>query len=98
MFVRFGLSKEDTVRALREAHVGSMLRPLEGVFHPDSEMPAVPDIDYCPYPAEMKCDITVRAEWVRSIDGSCNNLRQQLIGRSMTPFRRLLPAKYSDGE
>jgi hypothetical protein len=92
------LSSEDLVQALREARLVSMLRPLEGVFHPDTEMPRVPDIDYCPYPADMKCDLPLHAEWVRSVDGSCNNLRQQIIGRSMTPFRRLLPAKYSDGE
>ena len=33
----------------------------------------------------------------RTIDGTCNNLRQPLLGASNTAFRRLLPADYEDG-
>ena len=34
----------------------------------------------------------------RSMDGSCNNLDQPLIGRSMVPHRRLLYQNYADGK
>ncbi|KAK2704787.1 hypothetical protein QYM36_016995 [Artemia franciscana] len=33
----------------------------------------------------------------RTIDGSCNNLRIPLLGRSQTTFNRLLDAQYGDG-
>ncbi len=32
----------------------------------------------------------------RSLDGSCNNLRSPMIGASLQPFRRILPAAYDD--
>ncbi|ELT97224.1 hypothetical protein CAPTEDRAFT_134931 [Capitella teleta] len=33
----------------------------------------------------------------RTGDGSCNSLSDPIMGRSMTPFRRLVPAEYADG-
>lgn len=34
--------------------------------------------------------------WIRSIDGTCNNLWKPLWGASMTPFRRNLQPQYED--
>ncbi|XP_013392746.1 thyroid peroxidase [Lingula anatina] len=47
----------------------------------------------CPEDA-IQCDASER---FRSIDGSCNNLRNSLWGKSFTPLLRLLPAQYQDG-
>ena len=33
----------------------------------------------------------------RTIDGSCNNLKQPLYGKSFTPLQRVLDSDYSDG-
>ncbi len=41
----------------------------------------------------MSCDNTVK---YRSIDGSCNNLGNGIIGRSNTPYKRLLKPAYED--
>ena len=48
----------------------------------------------CPF-RNPTCDPTSR---YRTIDGSCNNLRNPLWGRSETPFERELPPVYSDGK
>src|SRR6218665_2718424 len=77
------------------ARSAPLLKPLIGQFRPDTALPSVPDIDYCPFPATIDCPADYRSK--RSIDGSCNNLIRSIIGRSMTPFRRLVPAKYHDG-
>lgn len=34
----------------------------------------------------------------RSYDGSCNNLRNPVLGTPNTPYNRLLPPKYGDGK
>lgn len=94
---RFGLAPVEIVELLKMSKAIKMLNPLKGIFIPDSPMPVVPDIGYCPYPKKMKCDMSSEEQWIRSIDGTCNNLNHHIIGRAMTPFRRLLPAKYSDG-
>ena len=50
--------------------------------------------------------VTVREEpdctdpylWLfRSIDGTCNNLREPILGASSTEFRRMINAEYADG-
>lgn len=71
------------------------LKPLHDPGIADAPMPMPPDIDYCPYPHKYVCD---KSYIYRSFDGSCNNLQDPIIGRSMTPHRRLLPAVYHDGK
>lgn len=34
----------------------------------------------------------------RTFNGVCNNLRRPNLGRSLTPFARLLPANYENGK
>lgn len=46
---------------------------------------------YCP--RIPKC----QKQKYRTFDGSCNNLKHQLWGKSITQFNRILPASYSDG-
>ena len=80
---------------LRQQELTNMLKPLPGQYRPDGPMPVAPDVDYCPYPAKLICDDHSLTR--RTMDGSCNSLVHPLIGRSMTPFRRLVPARYDDG-
>jgi peroxidase len=48
----------------------------------------------CPYAKQTyKCDAY---RVYRSYDGSCNNLKRPIIGKTETPLRRLLPSVYHD--
>uniref|UniRef100_T1J5V8 Peroxidase n=1 Tax=Strigamia maritima TaxID=126957 RepID=T1J5V8_STRMM len=38
-----------------------------------------------------------QADRFRTVDGSCNNLKNTLWGKSRTPYNRFLPAHYRDG-
>lgn len=89
------MSGEEMMQAMHKSGIHGLLQPTEQVYQPDTVMPVPADVDYCPYPQQLACD--TQHNLIRTIDGSCNNLDQPLIGRSMTPFRRLLPAKYADG-
>ncbi|CAG0884485.1 unnamed protein product [Darwinula stevensoni] len=44
-------------------------------------------------PQAPRCKKTI----YRSLDGSCNNLRNPAWGRAQTPFQRILPPAYEDG-
>jgi peroxidase len=48
--------------------------------------------DNCPKP--KRCDVTQK---YRRMDGSCNNLKQPKFGWRHTPFQRILPNAYADG-
>jgi hypothetical protein len=50
-------------------------------------------LPFCPFTKAPKCDETSP---YRKIDGSCNNLKFVLYGRSNTPFARLLHSEYDD--
>ena len=50
----------------------------------------------CPFeaPVAVLCDSSKK---YRSFDGTCNNLKQPLLGSMETPHKRLLPPVYEDG-
>ena len=54
---------------------------------------SVPLHDICP--ETPKCNPNNK---YRTIDGSCNNLRNPKFGQVFTPLRRLIPNAYADGE
>jgi len=45
-------------------------------------------------PSAPRCNTNAK---YRSVDGTCNNLRNPLLGRSETAFQRILPPQYDDG-
>lgn len=49
---------------------------------------------FCPFSFDSSCDSTAK---YRQIDGSCNNLESGIVGRSSTPYKRLLKPAYEDG-
>jgi hypothetical protein len=48
---------------------------------------------FCPFNNDLSCDSSSK---YRQIDGSCNNLANGIIGRSNTPYKRLMKAQYQD--
>jgi len=93
---RFSLSNQRVVDELQKNNLTNLLNPLQAAFSPDAGQLTSPySGDFCPYHAGMLCDVQFP---FRSFDGSCNNIRKPIIGRAITPYSRLLPAKYDDGE
>ena len=43
------------------------------------------------------CNLNLLNRIIRTIDGTCNNLRNPLFGASDTEFTRIVPAEYEDG-
>ena len=48
-------------------------------------------------PADPVCDKKTLASPFRTLDGSCNNVRNTAWGKSKTQFQRALVATYADG-
>ena len=48
----------------------------------------------CPFPKKTKCDKNLE---YRSLEGTCNNLKNPLWGSIETPFKRFLGPAYDDG-
>ena len=46
-------------------------------------------------PPTPKCD---KNRKYRTIDGTCNNLRNPRLGQVFTPLQRILPNAYADGK
>jgi len=47
-------------------------------------------------PVNPTCGQSLRSPF-RTLDGSCNNVAQTILGRSSTQYQRLLDAEYNDG-
>jgi hypothetical protein len=91
LYVSFQLSN-DQVNELMEC-LPSPLKVAKESFEPDTKLPT-PEVDYCPYPFDVKC--SAKHAW-RSVDGTCNNLKQPMWGASFQPFARFVPPVYADG-
>ena len=69
---------------------------------PDMGIGDIPsDFDTCPFPDAASSggsSACRRNDPFRTIDGTCNNLRNPLLGRSLTPLVRALPSDYADGK
>ena len=52
----------------------------------------------CPFMIEKPCDEIATVNTYRTIDGSCNNLKYPIFGKSFTPMRREQDASYADGK
>ena len=48
----------------------------------------------CPFSNDIECDPSSR---YRTAEGTCNNLKNPLIGSIQTPFKRYLSPNYDDG-
>jgi hypothetical protein len=48
----------------------------------------------CPFPAKIRCKPTSP---YRSLEGTCNNLKNPLLGSIETPHKRFLTPAYDDG-
>jgi hypothetical protein len=48
---------------------------------------------FCPFKKAIACDPQYP---YRQLDGSCNNLKHLWWGQAETPYKRYLPADYSD--
>ena len=89
------MSAMEAVDILNEQGMNKrMLKPMHGKHHSDTKLPVAQSYSYCPYSKNIACPSDTS---YRTFDGTCNNLKNPLIGRAMTPFRRLMPAKYADG-
>ena len=49
---------------------------------------------FCPFSSNINCNPNSK---YRIIDGSCNNLKSPMIGRSTTPYKRYMTTAYDDG-
>lgn len=89
------MTSERAIETMLDLQLTTMLKPFSDEIRPDTALPNVPDAETCPYPESVICDGDVLR--LRAFDGLCNNLKRPIIGRMMTPFQRLLPSRYSDG-
>ena len=71
-----------------------VIRRLYSIEDDDTE--TMLDFAECIDPTELfNCSVPTIDQF-RTIDGTCNNLDQPLLGASNTDFRRLLPSQYED--
>ncbi|KAJ8043608.1 Peroxidasin [Holothuria leucospilota] len=99
-FSKFEDNVVSTGRNKRAEPFGDQVRALEDLIRIDPNSAAVQaelnsicqERGYLS-PAQGECN---PLDVYRTIDGSCNNLNNPYWGKSMTPFKRLIPAQYSD--
>ena len=96
-YPRFDLSKDEVKMVMTKMHSTLDRNPMRVV--PDTPRDRVKmDLDTCPYPDEERRSRCRKSSPYRTIDGSCNNLKHPLWGRSMTPLTRFLDPDYCDSE
>ena len=62
------------------------LQALSGIKAPEK---------FCPFKEQIKCDVNFP---YRTFDASCNNIENPWWGKAGSPFKRWMPADYSDRE
>ena len=66
-----------------------------GVRSLDFNANTIPAVnETCPWTPVPKCTSNFHQSY-RTNDGSCNNLKKPNLGRTETPFQRILPSAYS---
>ena len=91
---RFGLTKEYLAYVMER--LSSLLLPNPLYVTPDMHHPA-PTLDTCPHPQNTRYNRCDKNAIYRTYDGSCNNLKKPLWGKSFRALARFLPADYCDG-
>jgi hypothetical protein len=74
----------------------SFLKPSDITVGPDMPNPR-PQMDTCPYPRNDENNNCQPRDRYRTYDGTCNNLKRPLWGKSMRPLERFLAPDYADG-
>lgn len=90
---------EESLKCLRRNGVAELERlPAWAVDFLKGHWPQCRSHDW-PYwaSAELHCRRYENQQRYRSLDGSCNNLRNALWGTAFRPYRRILPSEYDDG-
>ena len=91
---RFGLSKYELNAVMEQLESPLAVNTLP--VTPDMNYPA-PTVDTCPYPQNTKHNYCDPNALYPTFDGSCNNLKKPLWGKSFRALARFLPADYCDG-
>ena len=52
----------------------------------------------CPYKLDVPCSAIETSDTYRTFDGSCNNRKNPLYGRALTPFTRAIPPDYDNSK
>jgi peroxidase len=86
-------TEEAIYDSMKRMNMVSTLRAFPSRATPNAAVPLPLTSGFCPYPTNYDCSDFLH---FRSIDGSCNNLRNPILGRSNTPFRRMGPTRYND--